>query len=96
MDVHGDRSILTWNSNSDDLVVAFDGSLSRPVEKRSRELEDDAGNKISIREVFGSAVYSVGIWRKSRGAVLEKKKKKERKKEGKIKPKEEKLPRENE
>ena len=36
MDVHGDRSILTWNSNSDDLVVAFDGSLSRPVEDRGR------------------------------------------------------------
>lgn len=36
MDVHGDRSILTWNSNSDDLVVAFDGSLSRPVEEQSR------------------------------------------------------------
>lgn len=36
MDVHGDRSILTWNSNLDDLVVAFDGSLSRPVEEQSR------------------------------------------------------------
>ena len=52
MDVHGDRSILTWNSNSDDLVVAFDGSLSRSV-------EDRGSSKMTRAIKFQSGKYSV-------------------------------------